>query len=379
MSSRRFTAEKLEKKPVDLSFLTVILVFIGLGISMLFSSSYFRAERLFGDPLYFVKWHGIWLLLGSVSALIISRVSLTLLKENIPFILLVSIVLLILTFIPGISLQVQGARRWIYIAGQSFQPSELAKLSLVIYLAYILDKKADKMDDPLNSLLPPFIIVALFAGLIYLQNDFSTAFFILVIGAVMFFIARVKLRYFLALGIMSLPLTLILLLNREHRVKRIMAFLEPELDPAGTGYQIIASETALRKGGLWGEGLGKGVTKFGSLPEAHSDFVFAVFGEETGFIGICCVVLLYVVFAFKGYMIARRQTDRFKAYFAFGLTSCIFFQALLNMAVVSGLIPATGIPLPFFSSGGSAAFITLIMCGFLLNISRYDESRTADG
>jgi cell division protein FtsW len=371
----RFAVERVEKsRSMDTVLLATLVLLVTVGVSMLFSSSYFRAESLFDDPLYFFRRQLLWVLLGVAAAVLASRLSLSFLRKQIPLILAVTLVLMSLTFVPGIGTEFLGARRWIFIFGYSFQPSELVKLTVVLYLAYILAKKQDHMDDPVNAILPPIIVVAVFASLIYLQNDFSTAFFVIAVALAMFFVANVPIRYFIGLGVMTVPLGLILLLSREHRVKRLLSFLEPGWDPSGTGYQVLASKAALRGGGLWGQGIGQSTQKIGRLPEAHSDFVFAVVGEEVGFVGVLLVLALFGMFAYRGFLIAYNASDRFMSLFAFGLTATIFLQALLNLAVVSGLVPATGVPLPFFSSGGSSAFMTLVMCGLLLNVSRHADS-----
>jgi len=204
-----------------------------------------------------------------------------------------------------------------------------------------------------------------------MQNDFSTAIFLIFISAAIFFIAGVKYRYFLSAIIAAIPFLAMTLLSREHRVRRIFAYLNPESDPEGVGYQILKAKEALSIGGFWGSGIGSGVKKMGTLPEAHSDFIFAAIGEEVGFIGIFLIITLFVLFAIRGYIITIRCADRFSFYAAFGITTSIFYQSIMNMAVVSGAVPTTGIPLPFFSHGGSSIFITLLMCGILLNLSRY--------
>ncbi|TVQ39988.1 MAG: putative lipid II flippase FtsW [Spirochaetaceae bacterium] len=365
-----FTAERVEKKQFDLTLLSLLLVLVGVGTTMLFSSSYFRAENLFADPLHFLRRQSVWVVLGAVAAFAAARVSLDRLQRWTPLMISLTFGLMILTFVPGIGVRFLGARRWIFVFGYSFQPSELVKLTLIVYLAHILSRKHEQIDDPVNALLPPVIMVALFVVLIYLQNDFSSAGFVIVVAMAMFFVAGVPIRYFFSLGAMVMPLSLLLLLTREHRVNRVLAFIDPARDPAGAGYQVLISRAALVHGGMWGSGIGGSVRKLGRLPEAHSDFVFAVIAEELGFIGVAAIVALFALLAYRGYRIAYRCDNRFCSLLAFGLTSSIFLQALLNMAVVSGMVPATGVPLPFFSSGGSSAFVTLIMCGLLLNISR---------
>jgi cell division protein FtsW len=265
-----------------------------------------------------------------------------------------------------------GANRWIIVGGLSFQPSELAKLTLILYLSYILAKKFGDLDDVINSLVPPLLVVGGFTALIYFQNDFSTSLFVLLISLLLFFVAGVRLRYFVFLILTLVPLASILVLSKEHRVRRLIAFLDPNSDPVGTGYQVIAAKSALSNGNFWGAGFGEGTEKLGGLPEAHSDFIFAVFAEEAGFLGVLFIIALFLAFAVRGYAVAFRYEgeDTFAFLLAFGLTSCIVFQALVNMAVVSGMLPATGLPLPFFSHGGSSMVIALLMSGLLVNLSR---------
>jgi cell division protein FtsW len=258
----------------------------------------------------------------------------------------------------------------LFVFGQSFEPSELVKFAVVLYLAAIFAKKQDRINDPVNSLLPPLLVVALFVTLIYLQNDFSTAFFILLISLAMFLIAQVRIVYFVLLSLLFVPVGGMLLFTKAHRVRRLMAFLNPLADPSGSGYQVIAAQTAFVSGGFWGRGLGRGVKKLGGLPEAHSDFIYAVVGEEAGFLGAVLVLLLFVLLAWRGYSLALKGEDSFTRYLAFGITSTITLQALLNIAVAIGLVPATGIPLPLYSSGGSSMLVTLLMGGILINLSR---------
>jgi len=367
-----FAAERIqtERRGPDLLLIAAILLLLGVGVSMLFTSSYVKASRYYGDPLYFLQRQLIPLALGLGGALIAAHVSMERIQRWMPSIVIGTVVVAILPFIPGIGQQYYGAGRWISVFGQSFQPSELVKLTLVLYLAFILSKKADTIEDPVNSLLPPVIIVAIFGTLIYLQNDFSTAFFVVFVALAMFFIANVPMQYFVGLGFMTIPLAILLLLTREHRVRRVLAFLDPERDPVGAGYQILAAREALQYGAIWGVGVGRSTKKLGGLPEAQSDFVFAIVGEELGFVGVVGVMALFTLFAVRGYQIAYRAQDRFVSFVAFGLTSSILFQTFLNLAVVAGMVPATGVPLPFFSAGGSSLVVTLVMSGLLVNCSR---------
>ncbi len=373
MISNGFTAEKLRRDSGDVVFLGLVLLLLGVGTAVLFSSSYYYGELKFDDPIHFIRRQSLLVALGLGLSFLVSRISLETVKKFVPFLVFFSLVLTLLTFVPGIGDEVMGARRWIYLFGYSFQPSEMVKVTLVVYLAYIFSKKGDNLDDIVRSVFPPLVISGLFIVLVYMQNDFSTAFFLFFICLVMFFIARIKLLYFMFLASIGIPLAAILLFTKEHRVRRIMAFLNPASDPIGASYQVNAAKDALMRGGLWGKGLGEGTKKLGGLPEAHSDFVFAVLGEEMGFLGIFFVVAVFITFAARGYLVAVKSRDRFGYYLTFGLISSVLYQALLNLAVVSGLLPATGIPLPFFSSGGSSVIMTLVMCGLVYNVSRRTE------
>jgi cell division protein FtsW len=244
------------------------------------------------------------------------------------------------------------------------------KVTLVVYLASYFAKRDETGTMSLNALIPPFIVVCAFAAIILLQNDYSTAIFILVLGLAMLFIARVKLLHFLLVTLCTVPLGFLLLFTREHRVQRLLAYLDLSSYREGTGYQIVNARAALVSGGLWGRGLGRGAAKLGPLPMAHSDFIYAVIGEETGFLGALFVLALFAALAWRGFRLAFRAGDRFSYYVAFGLTSALCLQALLNMAVAVGIVPTTGVTLPFFSAGGSSLFATLIMGGLLVSLSR---------
>ncbi len=362
--------ERIEKKSGDFVLVVIVALLVGIGVSILYSASYAHAARLGRDPHYFFYKQILWIGLGTIAAFVASCTPLEFFWRSVPLILLASFILLLLTFLPQLGQPIQGARRWIFLFGLSFQPSELVKVALIIYLAKIFSKKEQSIDDPFKSLLPPLIVVSIFVGLILVQNDFSTALFIFFIALLVFYVARVRLVYFLLLGFVIIPLGTILLFSKEHRVKRIMSYIDPSIDPAGAGFQIIQARLSLMGGGLWGKGLGMGTKKLGALPEAHSDFIFAVIGEEWGFLGVVFILTLFLFFAYRGYTIALRSRDSFSYYLSFGITSMIILQAILNMAVVAGLVPATGVPLPFFSSGGSSLLMSLFMCGLLINVSR---------
>lgn len=376
----RFSLERVKSQGSgDPVLLLLLIILAGLGVVSLFSATNHNAGVYSGDPLYYLKRRSLFLAVGVLVYFISSRISLDWLRKLIPAILITTLLMLAATYIPKVGKSVLGGARWIQFGAISVQPSEFAKLSLVLYLASILGKNRDRLDDPLNTLLPPLIVSSIFVGVVFFQNDFSTSLFILFLALTLFFVASVQIRYFVLIGVVVLPLVGIMLFTREHRVERLISFLDPERDPVGTGFQILSSRIALSSGGLWGKGLGNGDRKLASLPEVQSDFIFASLGEEIGFFGILAVVALFLLFATRGYLIAVGCKDRFRHLLAFGVTTSILYQAFFNMAVVVGIVPATGIPLPLFSAGGSSLMTTMAMCGLLQNVARGSNGRVGDG
>ncbi len=366
----RFQLEKAPGAQSDFILLMIIVLLAGCGFSALFSASYHYAGKYFNDSFLFIRKQVILGAVGVLLGFAAYKIPVDFIRRYTPLFLLGSIALILLTFMPGLSKEILGARRWIFLFGYSFQPSELAKLAIVLYLANIFDKKQDRMHELGNAVVPPLIILGIVIGLVMLQNDFSSAVFILIIGLSVFFMAGVPVLHFVYLLMAAVPISLIMLFTKPHRVERLIAFINPETDPVGSGYQVIAAQSALKNGGLWGQGLGNGLKKLGGLPEVHSDFIFASTAEEIGFIGVICIIALFLGFGARGFLRGYRSGTRYDFLLSFGLTSCILYQALFNLAVVSGLVPATGIPLPFFSSGGSSLMVSFIMCGFLLGVTR---------
>lgn len=372
MSKNIFTLEK-NKTPekFDIVFVLLVILFSGIGLITLYSGSISYAERLFGDPLYFIKRQSINLLIGLIALILCSSISLEFLRKQLPRLVILTLILCILPFIPGIGISKNGASRWIGTGSSTFQPSEMVKPVLVLFLANLFAKKHDRLDEPDVSVFPAAIMSFVFIFLIFIQNDFSKSIFILIVALTMFLIAGVDIKWFVKLCILSLPFIALMILTKEYRVIRIISFFNPDHDPLGAGYQVNAALDALREGGFWGRGIGNGIKKISSIPEVQSDFIFAVWAEEMGFFGVCIYFILLIAFAVRGYVIALRCTDRFRSLLGFGCTTVIFFQSLLNCGVVVRLFPATGIPLPFFSSGGTSLLITLCLCGLIINVSRW--------
>lgn len=362
--------ERIEKQRGDMFLVMLLIVILGVGMALLFSSSWSFSARAYNDPLFILKRQLIWAALGGAAAFIVSLTPLSVFRRWMPLILLGTLVAALLPFLPGLGTSVLGSRRWIFLFGFSFQPSELVKLTLILYLASYFARREEGEKITMNALIPPFIVTCVFAGIILLQNDYSTAIFVLVTGLAMMYIAQVRLLQFILVTLCTVPLGFLLLFTREHRVQRLLAFFDLPSHSSGTGYQIVTAKAALVSGGLFGKGLGRSAAKLGPLPMSYSDFIYTIVGEETGLLGALFVLALFAVLAWRGYRIALLSKDRFSAFVAFGLTSALCLQALLNMAVASGLVPTTGVTLPFFSAGGSSLFTTLIMCGLLVNLSR---------
>ena len=366
--------ERVEKERGDIVLIMLVIAILGVGFAMLFSASYSFSARVYQDPLYLVKRQLLWAAIGGLGAFVVSITPLEMVRRALPFILLATLGAALLPFLPVIGTRVLGSRRWITLFGMSFQPSEIVKVTLILYLASYFARREEADEMQLNALIPPFIVVCLFAAIILLQNDYSTAIFLVVTGLSMLFVARVRALHFALVTFFTGILGFLLLFTREHRVQRLLAYFDLSSYRSGTGYQIVNAKAALAGGGFWGRGLGRSLAKLGPLPMSHSDFIYTIIGEETGLLGALFVLILFALFAWRGFQISLRAPDSFTSYAAFGVTVAISLQALLNMAVAVGLVPTTGVTLPFFSAGGSSLFATLIMCGLLVNLSRRSTS-----
>jgi cell division protein FtsW len=365
------TARKFQ---ADHVLIACVFLLTGVGLVTLYSASYAFAERFYKSGLYFFSRQMIYSIIGLAAFFIASWVKLATLRKFIVPMVAITFVLCALPFVPGIGVTRNGAARWIRVgSSNTFQPSELVKLTLPFYLAHIFSKKQDRINSLVSGILPPAMITFLFFVLIYLQNNFSTAVFITLNALLLFFIAGVRYRYFICGAIVLIPTSLFLAISKEHRLRRIISFFMPEWEPRGAGFQVNSSLLSIGSGGLLGKGFGQGTRKIASVPEIQSDFIFSSFSEETGLIGVFFFYLLFAAFTAHGFRAALKCQDMFRRLLGCGLVTMISSQALLNIAVVSGAVPATGIPLPFFSAGGSSLIITLVIAGLIVNISRNRE------
>lgn len=363
----------MRKKWPDFILLFTVLALILSGLIMILSASSVKAEQLFSNSYYFFANQLKYLAVALILSAVIYKFKYKKLKNMAPYLLLMSLAALLLVLIPGLGKMAGGSRRWLPLGPVNFQPSELAKLAIVIYLAAYIDKNKDKMRNFKKGILPPLFVIGLIAFLILMEPDLGTAVTLGAVAAAMIFIGGIKISYFIILAVISILLSLGAIIAEPYRRQRLFTFLNPWQDPLDSGYHIIQSLLALGSGGLFGVGAGNSHQKFLYLPEPGTDFIFAVLGEEFGLVGTLFIIFLYFLLAWRGLKIAIRVDDTFGSMLAVGITSMIIIQALINMAVVTSLMPVTGITLPLISYGGSSLVINLMALALLLNISCYTE------
>lgn len=351
----------------------VPIILLQIGIVMVYSSSTIIASENFNDAYFFFKKEILWAMLGIFAILVFMNLDYHILRRFAYPLLVISLALLVLVLIPQFGREVGGAKRWLNLVYFSFQPSELAKLVLIIYMSYSLTKKADYLDSFSMGYLPNLLILGIFFVLIMFQPDLGTAVLIAAVVFSLFLVAGIRYSYLFYSLLMILPFLYVTISTVSYRKRRILAFLNPWGDPLDAGFQIVQSFLALGRGGLFGLGLGQGRQKLFYLPEPHTDFIFAVIGEELGFLGAFLILLLFFTLFWKGILVARRCPDLFGRYLAFGIVMMISFQVIINIGVVTGLLPTKGLPLPFISLGGSSLLINCIGVGILLNIAKQSK------
>lgn len=375
MGDYRFLPERsvVSYRKSDTSFIISVILMWGIGIFTLFVCSSSYAKAALDDSMYFVKRQLIASGVGFAGLLFFAICPADKQRKILPAMVFLTLVLCIMTFIPGLQYERNGAHRWIKMPFFTFQPSELLKFIIVIFLANYFDKYLRKDDfDEEKNVGPAVVILVLFVSIVFAQKDFSTGLFVLFIGLLMFYIAKVKMLWIIPFCILAVPAIILMILTEQYRVNRIAAFLNPDEYVQSFNFQSIASKKAVITGGFWGQGIGDGLEKLNNIPEVQSDYIFAGWTEAMGFIGVIFYFVLLIFFVSRAIIIALKCPDRFSAFGTFGCTAVIFFQSLMNVSVVCGIVPTTGIPLPFFSNGGSSVIVTLCMCGFIINASRVD-------
>ena len=356
-----------------INLLNISIVLVCIGIVMIYSSSSIYAWERYGDSFYFLKRHLIFLFVGIIFTFLAMIIDYRKFKEYSQVMLWVAIILLVLVLVPGIGREISGARRWFRYKFISFQPSEFVNLALIIYIADFVCRKADKMKILIEGFLPPICVLGLVTFLILLQPDLGTIIALGSVVLIMLYIAGVRGRHILTLILCSLPVLYLLVFSVPYRRARILAFLNPWLDPKGVGFQIIQSQIAIGSGGLFGRGLGHSQQKLFYLPAAHTDFIFSIIGEELGLFGTFGVIVLFMIFIQQGLKIIKNAQDRFGYFLALGLVLMISLKAIINIGVSCGVFPTKGLPLPFISYGGSSLIFDMVSLGILINIARTGE------
>ena len=338
---------------------------------MIYSASFVWAEYKFDDPYKFVKMQSIFLIAGIIIMFVLSKIDYHIYFKYANIILIICGILLILVLIPGIGSVRNGSRSWFGLGSLGIQPSEFAKIGLIIYVAKYLTNNSRIMNSIIKGVFPILGIIGFFFILIMLEPDFGTAMVITLTLIVLIFISGVKISFFIKVGLFGILGIIGIIIAAPYRVKRIVSFLNPWSDPLGSGYQIIQSLYAIGPGGLLGQGFLKSKQKYFYLPEPQTDFIFSIISEELGFLGILVLSIMFIFIFYRGISIALKSYDLFGKYLAFGLVFGLIIQSILNLMVVVGLIPVTGVTLPFLSYGGSSLLVSLASIGILLNISRH--------
>jgi cell division protein FtsW len=356
--------------PPDAWLFGTVATLVAIGLVMVFSASSATAYADFHDTTYFLKRQLVWLVIGGFFAYAAYRVDYTKLKRISPPLLGVVFVLLVLTLIPHVGLQTGGARRWLGFHALSFQPSEIAKLAIVLFAAAKLSAMGEDVRSLTRGVVPLLLVAAFIAMPIFVEPDMGTASLVVFTVIGMLLCAGMRFEHLVLIVLAILPAAALAIGTSAYKRARVLAFLNPFKDPQNTGYHIVQSLLALGSGGIFGVGLGASRQKFFYLPEAHTDFIFAVLGEELGLIGTLAVLALFAAFAIRAFTLAQRTEDRFGFFVICGCTMLIVIQAFINIGVVTSSWPVTGVPLPFISFGGTSLIVNLVAAALVMNVAR---------
>jgi len=357
----------------DPLLLFAVLSLVGFGLVMVFSASAITAQDKLGDSFYFLKRQAVAAGIGLVGMAVAMKLGYRRMARLAYPLLILSIILLVLVLIPGLGTKVGGAKRWLRLPGISLQPAEIVKLAWVIYLSYSLAKKREKVQSFSVGFLPHLGVAGVLVVLCMLEPDFGSSVALLFLMFVMLFAAGAKLSYLVGSVLLAIPIAWTAIASSAYRMTRITAFLDPWANRKGSGYQVAESLMSIGSGGLTGLGLGDGRQKLFFLPEAHTDFIVSIIGEELGLLGIAALIALYALIIWRGIRASLHATEAFGTYLGLGITSLVAFQAITNMCVAMGLVPTKGLTLPFISYGGSSLIVLMGAAGLLLSISASAE------
>lgn len=376
--SKSDKVQRFERGPIDATLLFVTACLVGIGLLAVYNGSALKSYFLGdGDDLIYFRRQATGAIAGLVALVVATRVDYRLYQRRIYWIAGATIGLLALTAIPGIGVTVNGATRWIRLAGITFQPAELAKLFAVFFLAYSITKKGTELAKVFESFVAHAVVFTPYIFLLFIQPDLGSCIVICFVLGVMLFVGGARVSYMFGFGGVAALLVFGAITQQAYRLDRIRAWLDPWADADGVGYHLVNSYVALARGGVTGTGFGEGGGRLGYIPELYNDFVAASVGEEFGFVGLCVLAALYMVFIWRGLSISRRATDTFGAYLAFGITVLIGAQAVINLCVVTGVLPTKGLTLPFVSYGRSSLILLLFAVGVLLNIGQKNPDLVA--
>jgi cell division protein FtsW len=373
MDWKPFLMEKTaaEGERPDILILVIALILVTIGTAMIYSSSSILAMERFKDAQFFLKKQIFFVVIGMGVMVLLTKLDYHYLKKLAYPGIILSIILLLLIFIPPLGIRAGGARRWLNLGFFSFQVTELVKISIVLFLAHFLTRKANYLKSFSRAILIPLLVTFLIIALIALQPDFGATVMIAMILMLMLFLAGCRIRHLAGLTALLIPAAVWMIMFRSYRIDRLKVFLNPWNDPGNKGFQIIQSLLSFGSGGAFGVGIGDGMQKLFYLPEPHTDFILSVIAEESGFVGVAVVIFLFVVLIMRGFMVAFRAPDLFGTLLAAGLTMVLAMGAFINIAGVMGLIPLKGLTLPFLSYGGTSLVMSLVAVGILLNISSH--------
>lgn len=364
----------MRKREYDFWILFTVLVMLAIGTVMVFSASSYNALYYFNNKFHFFFRQLIWCVLGIIVMFVVSRIDYRRLALSSPLLMAITVVLLVLVRIPGIGSNINGAYRWFDFGFASFQPSELLKIALILFLSLSLSKNSDRLRYFFTGLVPYLLVIGLFDGLLYIEPHMSAIILITAVSVIILFCAGAKMRHFIAIALPVLVAGWQLIKSDPYRIERLISFMDPFKYKQGSGFQVVNSLYAIASGALFGRGLGKSLQKYLYLPEPHNDFIFSILAEELGFVGALTVITLFMLFIWRGMKVAMNAPDMMGSLIAAGITSLIALETIINIAVVTSTVPATGMPLPFFSAGGSSLVFLMTSVGILLNISKGSQT-----